>query len=111
VEHLPSRFPHLAQDGFGRNAAIHHRHPPRSSVGLSMCSRNGRSVLCSDVLPSITSYASGNPSGVTTSPITTFQVTLPTQLRQYLLKMHPAATSCLQARKRFTQRGEVIGRR
>ena len=34
VEHLPSRFPHLAQDGFGRNAAIHHPHPPRFSVGL-----------------------------------------------------------------------------
>jgi hypothetical protein len=38
---------------------------------FSMRSRNMRSVFCSDVFPSITSYAKGNPSGVTTSAITT----------------------------------------
>ena len=34
VERLPLRLAHLLQNGFARNAAIHHPHPPRFAVGL-----------------------------------------------------------------------------
>ena len=34
VRHLPGWVPHLGQDFFGRNAAIHHPHPLRLAIGV-----------------------------------------------------------------------------
>ena len=70
IKSLPLRLAHLLQNRFAWNAAIHHPNPSCLAVDVLDLFQKARSVVRSEVLPFITSYANGNPSGVTTRAIT-----------------------------------------
>ena len=62
---------HLLQDRFGRYPSIHHPDALGFAVLRLDLLQKPCSVVLSAVLPAMTSYARGNPSGVTTNPMTT----------------------------------------